>query len=225
MIRIKIGLIIVGVIAAIWGGKELMLSGKASDTPQDITCAALIDNGPGGNAHVRLTAAVACPTYFVYEGKTDKGPWSKVYLPALPEGGAWHREAKEAFAKTGNLSAVPAPSDIRVLLKFTNVRNEDHLGELIDAETIQGTIINSIESLDGKEKSLLRQGYPNIDVDRCYILQVGRKPTSGSLVLLATLGGAGAAIIGLLWIIWPKISERRQQAVAAAHPQQPLYPR
>jgi hypothetical protein len=218
MWRIKIVMIVCGVLLGIWSVKELLLSAGASEKPQELTCAELIADGPGDNAHIVLKDFVACPTWYIYKGASENGPYEWVYLPALELGGDWHRKAVDVLEKEGENAELPAPDDIRLLLKLNDVHTPTQLERVVEADTLHGLIINSTESLGAEEQKLLRQGYPGIDFSKCYILEVGRRPKSSALTAAATLGSAVLVLGGLGWMVWPTIRNRRVKQAAMTPP-------
>lgn len=171
--RIKILVIVLGGFLVFWGFRELSLSGKAKSRPQQITCAELIANGPGDNAYVQLSDFVGCAQWFVYEGQGENGPYKKVYLPAVELEGAWHKQVLALLAAGKTDADVPEPQNVRLLLKLNDMKNPDAVQQVIDQDVVTGMIVNSIEKLESQERRLLRQGYPNLDIDGCCILEIG----------------------------------------------------
>ena len=222
MWRIKLGLIVVGGILIFISAKELILASKTSDTPSIKTCSELIQNGPGNNHYINLTNYVPCMNWFVYEtysqNKNPKGSYEVVYLPAVEFDGPWHRKAIELYQLFGDKAEFPAPQNVKVLLKIKNVRDNRHLDEILSSETLNGMVINSIESIGSKEKALLKQGYPNLDVDSCYIFEVNRTPASIDTQVSLMVTGIILIMAGLFIIlILPRMEKRKAaKAVAAA---------
>jgi len=215
--RLKIALIVLGCMAVYWGGKEGWLAIHSSQSPQKIRCIDLIKNGPGDNGHVILTDFVACTEGFVYEADKnarDTGPYRKVYLPCLEIDGPWFRQYRSLYEKYGKEAEIPQPTNIRLILKLTNIRSEDELYKQMDKDTLQGLVINSVEGLDREEEKLLKKGYQDIDLSKCLILEVGRKPQSLGLPVLALLGGVAMVIAGIALLF----VSRRPKAVAPTLP-------
>ncbi len=225
MFRMKILLIVLGGFATYWGATESWLALHCSQKPQTIRCIDLINNGHGDNAHVVLADFIACTNYFVYEAASNRpgysGPYQEVYLPCLELDGPWHQQCLAAVEKHGDDAELPAPKDIRLILKLTDVKNDDRLCYQVDQDTLQGLIVNSVEGLDSEERKLLRQGYPNINLSKCLILQVGRKPRSLAVPVLALLGGVAMVVTGGVWLLKrnrPKVAIRSRTASPYAPP-------
>ncbi|MCL2701603.1 MAG: hypothetical protein FWE88_07910 [Phycisphaerae bacterium] len=211
MNQLKIGLVCIGVGLSIAGVRELMLSANASSMPQTISCRQLAERGYDENAHVVLTDAVCVTAWMVYKGKGVKGPWEHVYFPVIAEDDPWVEEAMAADQAGQKVRTTP--QNIRVLLKFKNVKNENELDSRLTVQYrkhggIHGTIINDIDSLDAREKTLLRQGYRDLDVDNVWILEVDRAP-SATKALALTGGGVAGVVLGGLWILWPYLRPRQ----------------
>ncbi len=201
------GLLLLGIVSfalAFYGAKDFQLSETASATPQTLSVAHLIRNGPGDNGHVILTDFVPTDNYVVsvrvtssekLTGNTKGKPWENVYIPLVP------RTPDMGF-RPGVGQSDLRPTAIHVLLCPSRVRNEQDLARIQNANRVQGTIVNSIRSLEPKVQELLRQSYPGTDFDRCYIVQEGRAPASstGSGAILF-VGGVGVALAaGLLFL-------------------------
>ncbi len=222
MTRIKLGLIVLGLVLGYFGIRELRLATAASRKPAHVTCGRLIAQGPGENAHVVVEDFVACVNYFIWEGQHKQGPWKKVYIPLLVAGGEWHREVAARIQKAGKIpDDLPLPKNIRLIAKFRKVKNEEELLRLTNQQTMQGMIVNKIESIGSEEKNLLRQGYPGIQFDNCLIFEYGRRP-AGALAMVGYLGGGLASVgVGLLWLVLGRRKRRPEPSQPTVSPQPP----
>jgi hypothetical protein len=187
---VGVGLLVVAVM-------EGRLMGAASATPQTLPLARLAANGPGDNAHVIVTDFLPGDN-FVYEYRGSQSHWQSVYVPVVPL-------TQEMQARLGPIPmgkrTIP-PGSIRVIVHSSRVHSQADLPTVFGAPTIQGTVVNSIRSLDNQTQKLLRDSYPGTDFGSCYILQEGRKPSSAAFVILmATLGTLALVISGLLLAI------------------------
>jgi hypothetical protein len=224
--RIFIGMLIGGAVLGYFGYRELRLALAARGEPTRITCAELAAKGPGDNAHIVLTDFVGCSTWYVYEAEATRkaGPYKTVLMPAVPLGGEWHQALlkllEEHDGEIPDGVEPPRPKSIRVMMKFKDVANEDALTALIDRDTLQGMIVNKIESLDSDDKRLLRQGYGNIDFDRLLIFEHERTPTSTSAAV-ACLVGAGVLVGVPVLLGLRKLRESRVPVAQPAQPQPP----
>ena len=79
-------------------------------------------------------------------------------------------------------------------MKTEHVNNEDALANLADQDTIQGLIVNEIESLGGEELKILQTSYPGIDFSEVYLLEHNRK-LSGSGATYGSLGGGAVLLL------------------------------
>lgn len=188
-------LLIIGGVLVYFGVQEFRLRGAAKAEPQLITCAELAENGPGDNAHVIMSDFLLVVLAYVYEGKTD-GPWSKVWVPAVPLGGHYHQGLLDKMDADGNIEGpIAMPAYIPEIVKSTKARYQYDVDDLSKQNTVQGLIINSVETLKDEEMKLLKENYPSVDFDECWILEVDRKPAS--LVKVAGFGGGGIALLAL----------------------------
>jgi len=194
LLRVMFG----GVILFI-GIKEWRLSQSASTTPQTISCAKLEQTGPGDNLHVVLTNFVLCEGSYVYQGsKNDNSKWTKLWIPAVPDNGEYVQQIKKMFSENKTNGEIPKPKNLKVIVKTTSVHGENELDDFAKRDTIQGLIVNKVESLGSEERGILAGSYPGIDFSNCYILEEGRKP-KGAPVSAAMMGGGGLAILGGLF--------------------------
>ena len=217
--------IVVGIALLFVGIMELRLSAKALPEPQTISYQQLASQGYGRNAHIRLTNFVPVTDWLIYCSQSDEadGPWSYVYFPAIADDNPWGDEVIEALLADRKVTTMPR--DIHVLLKVMSVKDAEDLNTKLAAcmdqpdHAIQGTIINEIHSVKKKEKALLQQSYPGIDVEKVLILEVGRTPRK--LLGLGLTGGGGVCALVGLWLLIVYRRRSRQAAKAARDAGQP----
>jgi hypothetical protein len=175
--RLLFAMVIVGGVLIFLGVQEYRLSKVARAEPQTITCAGLAAAGPGDNAHVRLTEFEFTENY-IYQEKKRSSEWKTSYVPAVPP----------------RVKDVPNVRAIKVLIKSNRARNEDELWAL-STGPIEGVIVNVIASLGSTERRLLKESYPEIDVDTCWILEAGKKPATTGSIMGMIGGGAGLSVV------------------------------
>ncbi len=198
MFRVLLAVVVIGLLVAYKGLTELRLSSSASSTPTMMSCTELETTGCDKNAHIVLTDFLFSDQ-LIYETKSrTNDAWKCVYVPIVPTDGEFAEALVEQIRKNGGQmpESIPTPSSFKVLVKSTKVSGEHELSLLTEQETLQGMVINEVESLGSKEKELLQQAYPGVDVSSCYIIEHGRAPSGifGSLGLLAvgmTVSGLG----------------------------------
>ena len=196
----------IGGCALIWFGiEEPKLSSIARAEATPITCAELVANGPGDNAHVLLGDFLFVQPHYVYE--EGKRGWEKAWLPAVPLGGEHHQEVQRIIEEEGEDAEFPLPRKIGLIVKLTDAKNEDDVTRIGDQDTIQGLIVNDIESLGSEEKAILGGSYPGINFATCWILEVGRRPKGTGEIVGFFVGGIG--LIGLAGFL---VLRRRRSA-------------
>jgi hypothetical protein len=178
--RIALFLLLIGGIFFYLGFQELRLSSTANDTPEEITLKKLIERGVEGNPHVVLSDFIL-GSNIVYSSRS--GRWTKVWVPVIPFEGI----------KVDAAGAVRA-DNVQALLCSTHVANAQELETRLNQPKLKALVINKIASIGSKERELLKPTYPNIDFDKCLIIEEGREP-AGRMKLLAMLGGGGAAFL------------------------------
>ena len=185
-------------IAAILGGACLIFVGlneaKQSSAgrkePQEITCAKLVDEGYGSNAHVRMTDFYLCEHEYVYEKKLVD--WTAAWVPVVPKGGPLH-QAMLARASDPRTASTPLGKDIKIIVLFPKARSEKDVKEAAKRETIQGLVIKPVQLLDREKERLLEESYPGLRFGDCLILVEGRQPSSHGKTVAVT--GAGLALV------------------------------
>lgn len=205
--RIKFLVVIGGIALFVYGVQEMRLASAASKDPQTLSCAELAAKGPGDNAHVVLTDFLLCDQAFIYEtkSKSKSSEWKRVWVPLVPRDGDYVRKILAMANPDGPL---PPPTDIRVLLKTSRVKDARELDPLGSSKSLTGLITNKIDSLGTKERKMLEESYPGIDFTKCYILDHDRKPASSGQIAGALGGGALLVLAGGAWLL----AGRRQSA-------------
>lgn len=193
--RFVLALVVGGGVLVFISVQDFRLSSASDVEPRQITCAELVANGPGDNAHIVMGEFLLCDFAFVYEehGKT----WSKVWVPAVPLGGAFHLKLLSLLDEQGNLTEdVPMPTDVKVIIKSSDVSNDRELSSMAGKDTLQGVVVNKIESLGSEEKKMLKESYPMVDFDDCWILEVGRRPATMAKLAGFFFGGVALMVTG-----------------------------
>lgn len=206
MIRIAIALVIGGAVLAFFGYNESKLASAADTEPQTITAADLIANGPGDNAHVRVTDLYILDSY-AYEGPDDgSDTYDKLWVPAIAMDDPWavdiETKVEEAIAANPEnpdftaIDQIPYPTDLGLVIYTKDVGNAVAFDGFYQETELQGLIINEIENLKGDELSNLKQGYPSLDASKVLILEHNRKPKSGGTTMLMMVGGVLLILAG-----------------------------
>ena len=200
-LRLLGGLLIGGAVLTYFGFNNWRLHLASGTQPTPTTLADLANHRGADNAHVVMSDFLVAGSY-VYEQDKKGGNYKTVYLPVLPLDGEYAHGLAEWYdnGSTGPEPAVDS-SQVRVLLKTTHCPDDASIGLMAERDTIQGLVVNQVESLDGETKKLLRGGFPQMDADHVVILEEGRTPPSLSLAAGMTAGGVGlfatGAVIGL----------------------------
>jgi hypothetical protein len=191
LFRLGIALIVGGCILGYFTFREGQLASSASAKPEEISLKALIDRGPAGNAHIILKDFVGFPEESVFEYENNnQNYYTKVWIPVIP---------KEAADAPGH-----APrGGVKAIIKSNKVHDDGALRQLSHQPTIQGMVVNRIESLGSDERKELEKSPLGIDTAHCLIIQHGRTPSGAGLILLMgagtivlVAGGVGLLVLG-----------------------------
>jgi hypothetical protein len=109
MFRIKIALLVGGIVLVVFGVQEWRLSQEAKEAPQTISCGDLSAKGPGDNAHIVLTDGLLCGDSFVYEAKKNNPKWNTVWVPIVPKDGEYIEKIRQMIADGGGKINGPLP--------------------------------------------------------------------------------------------------------------------
>lgn len=201
MFRIKLIVLVVGCVLVYFGVQEARLSSTTKSQPQPISLAQLASNGPGDNAHVEIRDFLCSPS-FIYESKEGSNKWTCCWVPAVSLDSEYAAQLNAMLvANNGVLpNSFPDPKSFNVILKMPDVESERDFERIAAQDTAQGVVINLIEGLGGEEKKILKQSFPGVDLDACYIVEIGRQP-SGVAKTAGLIGGGGLlGVLGLAWL-------------------------
>ena len=200
--RILLAMLVGGGVLVFFGVQEMRLAKAAKAQPQSITAADLIQSGPGDNAHVLMKDFLMCDFAYVYQSSKKGGDWKNVWVPVVPVGGEYHKKILSMVKPDGSFEGTPPmPTDIRLIVKSGKVSNEREVGALAGQDTLQGVIVNKIESLGGEQKKILKESYPGVDVANVLILEHDRKPATAGKSFGFIGGGALLSCMGVLGFV------------------------
>jgi hypothetical protein len=155
--RIVICLAVIGVGLTVMGKTEFEEAAALDTPPQLVTCRQLTETAELDAPNIILADFVSPGRTVCQKDRHGEG-WSWVWIPAYP------RHAEE----------LPRPEDYRVLLKvFAN--NEEELEEVLRKETLEGQVWHRAEVLDADAQVLLEEMYPGIQLNKCHLVEIGRR--------------------------------------------------
>jgi hypothetical protein len=213
MARIAVLLIVGGGFLSFMGGQEFLVGHGASSEPVAVELARLEAGEAPPNNHLLVGEHVALYPACVYSYQTkkraagDPAPSAKVnycFYPIISGEHEFIRALGELDEKYHGLDNVPANipgPEIRqfaILVKTRQFKTIGAIpGDINTAPSVQGLVINQIDSLDGEEARLIKESFPNLDVDKVLILEEGRRPASLFKSLGMMAGGVALALGGL----------------------------
>jgi hypothetical protein len=108
-----------------------------------------------------------------------------------------------------------SPAAFKAVIFTSKVRNDGDLYQRLSQPQLPGLVTNKIMSLDGKQKRLLQESYPQTDFSTCLIIHDGREPASEEKSALMIYGGGAAVVIGLGLLALALLAWRRSAAETA----------
>ncbi len=216
MWKIKLGLIVAGIVVAFIGYEEFKVSQGTTKEPMEIQLSSLEQGESVKNNHLKITEHWALFPFSVYEYKQDRGetgdpkPTAKVnhtYYPIISNDHPYLIRLDELAEEYDDLDEVPDEEwptigDLAVLVKseqFATIADIPYDWEF--KSELQGLVINRIKSLEKEESRLIQSSFPTVDLDKVLLLEVGRKPSSSLKSLGMVLGGGILSLFGVMLLL------------------------
>jgi len=204
--NIRLILIILGGAFAYYGWQEFTLARHAKAEPTEVSAADLEGGKLPENCHVVVKDAVALYPLSVYHYKKSKhnsaAPdantrTTDVLYPAVSLD---HPFTKALQSGTADDQAIKAAlSTVGILVRTNRFSTVGSIpGEIGDAKSLQGLVLNKIEKLNAKDAELLRNSFPSLDASKVVILAEDRKPKALALGL-GTLVAGVLAVLGVIF--------------------------
>jgi len=205
--RLLLVLAATGIALFVQGYQQLKLYNVSSEHPRQITLRELVENGPGDNAHLLVSDFYLCTSAYIYEEKY--GRCIRAWIPALPGDDEYALRLDQAIDDDGIIEGeFPLPADIKVIV-LVNTESIEEIQQMSTEKTIEGMIINEIESLSPEENRLLSESYPGIDFNRCWILRKGQRPPGKTKLMIFLGGGFVLLLSSALLLTREIISEKK----------------
>jgi hypothetical protein len=201
----------------IWFGiQEYRVGSKASSEPVPVELADLEAGAPLPGNHIRVGLHHCMYASSVIEYESDDGrmrPSAEVnwtYSPLISDKHPYMQKLRELEKQYGGLKRIPRTADWPALDNFAVLLKSEAYETVKDVpkgrkpyQSVAGLVINVIEPLGDEEKRLIRKGIPNIDFEKVFIVEHGRKPTSAAASIAFIVPGA------LLVLVPPALMLRR----------------
>ncbi|MDB2687479.1 hypothetical protein N9Y42_09740 [Mariniblastus sp.] len=209
MFRIKLAMLMGGLVLAYFGVQEYRVSMGTSTEPLAIELAAIEGGEIPSCNHLKVGKHVADYVGCVYEYEERYGKTSitHLYYPIISHDNSFFTELGALYEKYGDPNDIPDEEypeihNFHVLVKTKRFKTESSIPEGLNAENeIQGLVINLVDSLDAEEKSMIQEDFPEVNLDQVLILEDGRKPASMATSLGMTGGGVLMSLLGLVWLM------------------------
>ena len=132
------------------------------------------------------------------------------YFPVLSPAHPAVAELSQLDEEYGGLEnvppqALPKINNLAVLVKTEKYKTIGALPDthLSSGSSVQGLVINEVDSLKKEEKKLVQQGFPTLNLDEVLIVEQGRKPAPLGKSMGMILGG-GLAIAGGVFVMFKR---------------------
>lgn len=208
MVRIAIVMLIGGGAIIYYGYQEHAVSKDASPEAVVVELADLEKKGEAPNNHLKIGKHVALWPLYVCRVEVATGqdpqnapPSAKVdyaYCAIISKDHPWW-QAYQSTSETGEDVQLPAIDPLLVLVKTKKYKTVGAIpGEIQEPDSVQGLVVNRIESLKDDEKKFIRESFPSVNFDKLLLLEEGRTPSStgtpfaimgGGVLLMLVAGG------------------------------------
>ena len=206
--RFLLLIIFAGGFLSFKGYEEYKVSANASSTPT-LTKVADIENGKKlTNNYVKLDEHRALIGFCVYSASLkkhetkvrDSSTIEYIYYPVLSTEHPFSKKMAALISKYKSINNIPGNmfpelSDVSVLVKSERYKTYGSIPESIGVKkSLKGLVVNSINSLDSEEKSLIRSQFKGADFNKLVIIEENRTPSS-TITAFGMMGGGIAIII------------------------------
>lgn len=226
--RFVLILVVIGGFLIYMGVQEYLVSGGASSEPEEVDLAEIEQGSVPENTYLKIKEHVAlyAAAVYSYRAKTEQAnpPASTSvnysFHPIISNSHSFvvgFAELAKKADETDNLQdfVIPEIEEFAVIVKTEKFKTIGDIPEGIrDEDSIEGLVINKIDSLDKEEKELLKQSFPNADLDKVLILEDGRKPAP----MIKWLGMIGGGILLILVGIGIVIKSRSTPPAVSSTP-------
>jgi hypothetical protein len=213
MARLAVLLIVGGGFLSFMGGQEFLVSRGASSEPAAVELASLEAGEAAPNNHLRVGEHIALYPACVYSYQTKKhvagdpemsAKVNYCFYPIISREHEFIRGLIDQKEKPEGPGAVAVPT-IRQFAVLVKTRQFKTIGaipsDIGTVPSVQGLVINQIDSLDGEEEKLIKENFPQLNVDKVLILEEGRRPASLAKSLGMVAGGVVLVIGGLALLV------------------------
>jgi len=189
---------IVGIVVIIGGVVNYRLAARSHETPQVISCDALLRDGPGDNVHVVVTDFRLHTDEFAVEGEKGsdlQSHWNVAFIPVSP----------------ARLGVVGNGGSYGLILQTGRAQEPGEIRGLGKDGRLHGTIVNSVTQLNPRAELLLKKSYPNTDFSKCLILAHETTPPSMQTAMITLWSGGGIVLACVMIGVVMGAAERRKE--------------
>ena len=208
MARLRFGIIAIGIALVGLGIKTAHERSLTDTISQNLTCAALGENGYGDNAYVDLTDGMLCDFDFVYAADEGTNKWTDVWVPVVPRDSEYAQECRDLRDLEGDHAEFPDVPSFRVLVYMPRATNSKDVQAAASRDRLRGIVINTIDPLESDAREFLTKTYPRANLDSLQILQLDRQPPGVGRIFGYFAGGVVFLAIGGIWLYVSNARER-----------------
>lgn len=216
MFRIKLILIGLGAFLGFLGYEEYVVSQKATMPAAVVELGELETSNELSNNFIKIGPHWAICPAVIYEyqmGKYETGDPDEstkvnyAYYPIISDNHPYLLKIAALYERYENEADVPEGEwpkfgQFTVLVKTKRYKTIGSIpSDWVESESLEGLVINRIESLNSEEEELLRQSFPQINLEDVLILEDGRLPSSKGKSVGLMSGGGVLVFVGLFLLL------------------------
>lgn len=222
--RVYIIIFFGGVALTIFGFKEFKVGNSSTGSAANIELRSIEAGTTPKNNHLRIGQHVAVYSESVFQYTERKGSSTQVTVNT-PINFAYYPIISASPPARGGRPAEQTTQSFAVLVKSERFAKVGSIPDSDRMETsIQGLVINQIQSLGAEERALLRTSFPATNFSKVLILEVGRKPSSAIGAIAMMIAGGGICLGSVLLAVWnvkadsrPEVSIREQYNLSSSN--------
>ena len=209
MLRLKLAMIIVGVLAAAYGYGEYNLAKQSTPDPLQVDLATLEAGQVPDNRHLQVGEHWVIYDELFYTYETKKGrdidentKVTESFYPVISTSHPFFEDLRGLAAEHGGLESIPDEvwpqlSGFKLMVRTKRYKNIGSIpeGGWEKAESVHGLVVD--HKFDSDEMSVIHSSFPGMNMAAVLVLEEGRKPASTTKSFGFMGGGAGASLLGI----------------------------
>ena len=219
MFRFKIIPIGIGIFLGFLGYEEYSVSHQATIPATKVELSEIEASTELSNNFIQIGKHWSIYPATIYEYQMEKYETGDpdenttvnyAYYPVVSEKHPYLIKIDALFERYGDEASIPENEwpEFRQFSVLVKTKRYKKIGSIPEdweeSESLEGLVINRIKSLNSEEEALLRQSFPQINLNEVLILEEGRLPSSKGKSIGLMSGGGLLILVGLMLLLQRK---------------------